>query len=70
MKNLRGDETDRRLAVGSLAALGVMREFLSARTNYKTWQRRLALQKELLEITASRLHRLSLTFHRGQSTPS
>jgi ATP-binding cassette, subfamily B, bacterial len=58
----------RPLAAGviALVALGLLREALSAVSNWLTWRTRIGIQYGLTEATVGRLHRLPLSFHRAE----
>lgn len=49
-----------------LLILGLVREALSAISNWLTWRTRIAFQYELLDATVARLHSLPLSYHRAQ----
>jgi ATP-binding cassette, subfamily B, bacterial len=50
----------------ALVALGLLREALAAVSNWLTWRTRIGIQFGLTEATVTRLHRLPLSFHRGE----
>jgi ATP-binding cassette, subfamily B, bacterial len=58
----------RGLAAGVLALvmLGLAREALQAISNWLTWRTRIGIQYGLTDATVGRLHRLPLSFHRGE----
>jgi ATP-binding cassette subfamily B protein len=52
--------------VGLIALAGVLREWLAARTNYRTWRVRLSVHEDLLNLMVGRLHKLPLSFYRSE----
>lgn len=50
--------------IGGLLGLALIREGLSALTNWLTWRTRLSVHYELLDETVGRLHTLPVGFHR------
>jgi ATP-binding cassette subfamily B protein len=48
-----------------LGALHLLREALVALGNWLTWRTRLEVQREILDDTVGRLHRLSIAYHRS-----
>ncbi|WP_404800947.1 ABC transporter ATP-binding protein [Anaeromyxobacter oryzae] len=50
----------------ALVVLGLVREALTAGSNWLTWRTRIGIQFGLTEACVSRLHRLPLSFHRGE----
>ncbi len=61
----RGSEVLRN-AVFLLLALGLLREIVSAYSNWATWRSRLGIQFALLEATVGRLHRMPLRLQRSE----
>ena len=49
-----------------LATLGLFREVATGFSNWLTWQTRLNLHYELLQLLVERLHRMPLSFHRTE----
>lgn len=56
--------------VGALLALYVLRDLLSAGSNWLTWRTRLRVQHTILDATVGRLHSLSVAYHRTQPVGS
>lgn len=66
--NLGGNQS-REILVKSiliLLGLGILREIVTAISNWLTWHTRLGIHYALLEATVGRLHRLPLSFHRNE----
>lgn len=53
-------------AVVGLVALGLLREALTALSNWLTWRTRLRVHYRLLEASVGRLHSLPITFHQAE----
>lgn len=53
-------------SIAALLALGILREIVTAISNWLTWHTRLGIHYALLEATVGRLHRLPLSFHRNE----
>lgn len=53
-------------ALVALVALGLLREALSAVSNWLTWRTRIGIQYGLTEATVGRLHQLPVSFHRAE----
>lgn len=51
-----------------LLILSLMKEGISAVSNWLTWRTRIRIHYNLLSITVGRLHRLPVDFHRAQGT--
>lgn len=54
------------LTAGGLALLALLKEIISARSNYLTWRTRLSIHHGLLSATVERLHRLPLENQRKE----
>jgi ATP-binding cassette, subfamily B, bacterial len=50
----------------ALVALGLLREGLTAVSNWLTWRTRIGIQFSLTDATIGRLHRLPLSFHHAE----
>lgn len=49
-----------------LVGLGIIRELVTAASNWMTWHTRLGIHYQLLQATVERLHRLPLSFHKKE----
>jgi ATP-binding cassette subfamily B protein len=54
------------LGVGLLLGAGLLRDALSALSNWLTWRTRIGIHYSLMEETVGRLHKLPLSFHREE----
>lgn len=54
------------LGIGLMIALALLRELVTASSNWLTWKTRLGIHHSLLGATVGRLHKLPLSFHRAE----